>query len=42
LAVACGQAALALEMVQLQGKRAVSGEELLRGYPALASATLGT
>ncbi len=42
LAVACGQGALALEMVQLQGKRAVTGEELLRGYPALASATLGT
>jgi methionyl-tRNA formyltransferase len=42
LAVACGQGALALEMVQLQGKRAVTGEELLRGYPALADATLGT
>jgi len=42
LAVACGQGALALEMVQLQGKRAVTGEELLRGHPALADATLGT
>jgi methionyl-tRNA formyltransferase len=42
LAVACGQGALTLEMVQLQGKRAVMGEELLRGYPALADATLGT
>jgi methionyl-tRNA formyltransferase len=42
LAVACGQGALTLEMVQLQGKRAVSVEELLRGYPTLATARLGT
>jgi methionyl-tRNA formyltransferase len=41
LACACGQGALALEVVQLQGKRAMSSPELLRGYPALATATLG-
>ena len=42
LAVACGQGALAPQMVQLQGKRAMTSEELLRGHPALAAATLGT
>jgi methionyl-tRNA formyltransferase len=41
LACACGQGALVLEMVQLQGKRAATGEDLLRGHPALASAALG-
>jgi methionyl-tRNA formyltransferase len=38
LVVACGAGALALTMVQLQGKRALPATDLLRGYPALASA----
>ncbi|HEX6817072.1 MAG TPA: methionyl-tRNA formyltransferase [Ktedonobacterales bacterium] len=42
LAVACGQGALALEVIQLQGKRAAPAEEVLRGRPALATATLGS
>jgi methionyl-tRNA formyltransferase len=41
LAVACGQGALALEVIQLEGKRAMPAAEVLRGYPALASAHLG-
>ena len=41
LGCVCGQGALALEVVQLEGKRALPSDELLRGYPALASATLG-
>jgi methionyl-tRNA formyltransferase len=41
LAVACGQGALALEVIQLEGKRAMPVAEVLRGYPALASAHLG-
>ncbi|MEO7001783.1 MAG: methionyl-tRNA formyltransferase [Ktedonobacterales bacterium] len=41
LGCACGQGALALEVVQLEGKRALPSEELLRGYPNLAHATLG-
>jgi methionyl-tRNA formyltransferase len=38
LAVACGAGALALAVVQLQGKRAMPVDDLLRGYPALATA----
>ena len=41
LVVACGQGALALEVIQLEGKRAMSATEVVRGYPALASAHLG-
>ncbi|HEX8732424.1 MAG TPA: hypothetical protein VF725_10250, partial [Ktedonobacterales bacterium] len=41
LACACGEGALVLRVVQLEGKRAVTGAEALRGYPALARATLG-
>lgn len=41
LAVACGQGALALEVIQLEGKRALPSAEVLRGYPSLASAHLG-
>ncbi len=41
LAVACGQGALALDVIQLPGKRAAAAEEALRGRPALATATLG-
>lgn len=41
LGCACGQGALALEVIQLEGKRALPAGEVLRGYPALAAATLG-
>ncbi|MDE3228648.1 MAG: methionyl-tRNA formyltransferase [Chloroflexota bacterium] len=41
LACACGEGSLVLRVVQLEGKRAVTGAEALRGYPALARATLG-
>lgn len=41
LACACGDGALALKVVQLEGKRAVPSADALRGYPALAHATLG-
>ena len=41
LAVACGSGALALEMIQLEGKRALPTADAVRGYPALASARLG-
>lgn len=41
LACACGDGALALKVIQLEGKRAVPGADALRGYPALALATLG-
>jgi methionyl-tRNA formyltransferase len=40
LVVATGQAALRLDEVQLEGKRAMSGAELARGYPRLATAKL--
>ncbi|MBF6592056.1 MAG: methionyl-tRNA formyltransferase [Ktedonobacterales bacterium] len=42
LAVACEQSALALEVIQLEGKRALPSHEVLRGHPTLASATLAT
>jgi methionyl-tRNA formyltransferase len=42
LAVTCGQGALALDVIQLQGKRAATAEEVLRGRPALATAMLGS
>jgi methionyl-tRNA formyltransferase len=38
LTVACGAGGLALAVIQLQGKRALPAADLLRGYPALASA----
>lgn len=41
LACACGVGALALKVVQLEGKRAMPAADALRGYPALAHATLG-
>jgi len=41
LACACGDGALALKVIQLEGKRAVPSADALRGYPALAHATLG-
>jgi methionyl-tRNA formyltransferase len=41
LACACGEGALALKVIQLEGKRAAQTADALRGYPALAHATLG-
>ena len=41
MAVICGQGALALEVIQLEGKRAMPSAEVVRGHPALASARLG-
>jgi methionyl-tRNA formyltransferase len=41
LVVACGAGALRLEVVQLEGKRAVSTDEFLRGYPGIVGETLG-
>ena len=41
LACACGAGALALRVIQLEGKRAGASAEILRGYPGLSSATLG-
>jgi len=41
LACACGEGALALDVIQLEGKRAAPSADVLRGYPALAQATLG-
>lgn len=35
------QSALVLEVIQLEGKRALPAVDVLRGYPALASAVLG-
>jgi methionyl-tRNA formyltransferase len=42
LICACQQSALALEVVQLEGKRALQADEVLRGHPGLASARLGS
>lgn len=39
--VRCGQGSLAIERAQRAGKRAVTGEALLRGMPALLGARLG-
>jgi methionyl-tRNA formyltransferase len=42
LCCACGQGALALDVIQLEGKRALPSADVLRGHPALAQGTLGT
>ena len=42
LACACGQGAVALEMVQLEGKRALPAAEFLRGHATIVGARLGT
>ena len=39
--VATSKGALRLVTVQLEGKRPVSGAELLNGYPTIAGARLG-
>jgi methionyl-tRNA formyltransferase len=41
LACACGEGALALRVIQLEGKRALTSAETLRGHPGLSAATLG-
>ena len=41
LYVVTGNGMLALNRVQLEGRRAVTGEEFLRGYPEILGATLG-
>lgn len=38
LVCACGQGALALDVIQLEGKRAMPSADVLRGHPALAGA----
>lgn len=42
LVVACGQGALALDVIQLEGKRALPASDVLRGHPTLAHATFNT
>ena len=42
LACACGQGALALEVIQLEGKRALPAGEFLRGYMPIVGARLGS
>jgi methionyl-tRNA formyltransferase len=42
LCVGAGQGALALEVVQLEGRRALPIADVLRGHPDLATATLGS
>jgi len=41
LLVATGDGMLAIERLQLEGRKAVSSEEFLRGYPQIAGETLG-
>lgn len=41
LACQCGQGALALLMIQLEGKRALPAEEFLRGHASIVGARLG-
>lgn len=42
LEICCGQGALALYVIQLEGKRALPIGDVLRGHPALAEAVFGT
>ena len=42
LACACGQGALALDMIQLEGKRALPAPEFLRGHNSIIGARLGS
>lgn len=41
LLCACGQGALALDVIQLEGKRALPTADVLRGHPALSEAHFG-
>lgn len=40
LAIGCGSGALAVNRLQLEGRRAASAQEFLRGYPGIVGATL--
>jgi methionyl-tRNA formyltransferase len=42
LAVRCGQGALRLEVLQLEGKRPLSADEFVRGQPGIVGEVLGT
>lgn len=42
LVVGCGQGALRLEVIQLEGKRALTADEFVRGQPGIIGDTLGT
>ncbi len=42
LACACGQGALALDVIQLEGRKILPSDVVLLGHPALAEALLGT
>jgi methionyl-tRNA formyltransferase len=42
VACGCGQGALALEMIQLEGRRALPSPEFFRGYRSIVGARLGT
>ena len=42
LVVCCGQGALRLEVIQLEGKRALTADEFVRGQPGIIGDTLGT
>lgn len=42
LCVATGQGALALDVIQLEGRRALPAADVLRGHPTLAAARLGS
>lgn len=42
LCVATGQGALALDVIQLEGRRALPAADVLRGHPALAGVLLGS
>jgi methionyl-tRNA formyltransferase len=41
LCCVCGSGSLALDVIQLEGRRALAADESLRGHPALATARLG-
>jgi len=41
LCCACGGGSLALDVIQLEGRKALPADEVLLGYPALATARLG-
>ncbi len=42
LVVRCGQGALRLEVLQLEGKRALNADEFVRGQPGIVGEVLGT
>ena len=41
ISVATGAGTLSLQRIQLEGRRAISGEEFLRGYPEIVGSRLG-